>query len=142
MPAGFQELKAGRGFVGRLETRTDLVGEIERFCLEHSVVAAQVTDSGAQNPAADYVFSFTVNTLPTVTSTVPVNGATGVTLGSTITINFSESVNATGEIFISHTKLDGRYSLRLAIGNLHTTAHHVARAWALLQDQATQLQHP
>ena len=52
-----------------------------------------------------------------------------------------ESVNATGEIFISHTKLDGRYSLRLAIGNLHTTAHHVARAWALLQDQATQLQH-
>jgi aromatic-L-amino-acid decarboxylase len=53
-----------------------------------------------------------------------------------------ESVNATGEIFISHTKLDGRYSLRLAIGNLHTTAHHVARAWALLQDQATQLQHP
>ena len=52
-----------------------------------------------------------------------------------------ESVNSTGEIFISHTKLDGRYCLRLAIGNLHTTAHHVARAWALLQEQATQLKH-
>jgi len=52
-----------------------------------------------------------------------------------------ESVNATGEIFISHTRLDGRYSLRLAIGNLHTTAHHVARAWRLLREQATQLQH-
>ena len=51
-----------------------------------------------------------------------------------------ESVNASGEIFISHTKLDGRYSLRLAIGNLHTTEHHVARAWGLLQEQATQLQ--
>ena len=51
-----------------------------------------------------------------------------------------ESVNATGEIFISHTKLDGRYSLRLAIGNLHTTEDHVARAWGLLQAQATQLQ--
>jgi aromatic-L-amino-acid decarboxylase len=50
------------------------------------------------------------------------------------------SVNATGEIFISHSKLDGHYSLRLAIGNLHTTEHHVSRAWALLQEHATQLQ--
>ena len=50
------------------------------------------------------------------------------------------SVNATGEIFISHSKLDGRYALRLAIGNLHTTGHDVARAWALLQEHATELQ--
>ena len=30
-------------------------------------------------------------------------------------------MNATGEIFISHTRLDGRYVLRLAIGNARTT---------------------
>jgi predicted DNA-binding protein with PD1-like motif len=47
MPAGFQELKAGRGFVGRLETGSDLVEEIEHFCLEHDVLAAQVTVIGA-----------------------------------------------------------------------------------------------
>jgi predicted DNA-binding protein with PD1-like motif len=47
MPTGFQELKAGRGFVGRLETGSDLVEEIERYCLEQSVVAAQVTVVGA-----------------------------------------------------------------------------------------------
>jgi aromatic-L-amino-acid decarboxylase len=47
-----------------------------------------------------------------------------------------ESVNDTGEIFISHTRLDGRYAIRLAIGNLHTTEAHVARAWALLQEHA------
>ena len=52
MPAGFQELKAGRGFVGRVETGLDLVEEIERFCLEHSVVAAQVTVIGALRRAA------------------------------------------------------------------------------------------
>ena len=39
MPTGFQELKAGRGFAGRLETGTDLVEEIERFCAEQGVVA-------------------------------------------------------------------------------------------------------
>ena len=36
-----------------------------------------------------------------------------------------ERVNATGEIFISHTKLNGRYSLRLAIGNARTTEDDV-----------------
>ena len=52
MPAGFQELKAGRGFVGRLDTGSDLVEEVERFCLERSVVAAQVTVIGSLRRAA------------------------------------------------------------------------------------------
>ena len=46
-----------------------------------------------------------------------------------------EAVNSTGEIFISHTRLNDRYTLRLAIGNLHTTEQHVRRAWELLQKQ-------
>ncbi len=44
-------------------------------------------------------------------------------------------VNDTGEVFISHTALHGRVSLRLAIGNIRTTEHHVARAWEILQEQ-------
>lgn len=50
-----------------------------------------------------------------------------------------DAVNASGDIFISHTKLDGRYALRLAIGNLHTTSTHVQRAWELIQDRAAGL---
>jgi aromatic-L-amino-acid/L-tryptophan decarboxylase len=50
-----------------------------------------------------------------------------------------ERVNASGEIFISHTRLDGRYTLRLAIGNLHTTDTHVKRAWDLLLSVAAEL---
>jgi len=42
-------------------------------------------------------------------------------------------VNQTGELFISHTKLDGRYVLRLAIGNERTTEADVRRAWNVLQ---------
>jgi aromatic-L-amino-acid/L-tryptophan decarboxylase len=45
-----------------------------------------------------------------------------------------ERVNASGEIFISHTKLDGRYVLRLAVGNEHTTEDDVSRAWDVLRD--------
>jgi len=43
-----------------------------------------------------------------------------------------ERVNRSGEIFISHTKLDGRYVLRLAIGNARTTEADVRRAWEVL----------
>lgn len=50
-----------------------------------------------------------------------------------------ETVNASGEIFISHTKLDGRYTLRLAIGNLRTTEAHVRRAWDVIRSSAATL---
>lgn len=47
-----------------------------------------------------------------------------------------EAVNATGEVFLSHTKLGDRYALRLAIGNLRTTREDVAKAWELLRGMA------
>jgi aromatic-L-amino-acid decarboxylase len=47
-----------------------------------------------------------------------------------------ERVNRSGEMFISHTRLDGRYVLRLAIGHESTTEEHVRRAWEVLREQA------
>jgi aromatic-L-amino-acid/L-tryptophan decarboxylase len=44
-----------------------------------------------------------------------------------------ERVNASGELFISHTRLNGRYVLRLAIGNARTTEDDVRRAWDVLR---------
>ena len=44
-----------------------------------------------------------------------------------------ERVNASGSAYLSHTKLNGRYVLRLAIGNLRTERRHVANAWRLLR---------
>ena len=42
-----------------------------------------------------------------------------------------DAMNATGEVFLSHTKLNGRYTLRLAVGNLRTEERHVRRAWEI-----------
>ena len=50
-----------------------------------------------------------------------------------------ESVNATGEVFLSHTRLHDRFVLRLAIGHLRTTESHVARAWQLLTEHTAAL---
>lgn len=44
-------------------------------------------------------------------------------------------VNSSGEVYLSHTDLRGRYALRLAIGNLRTTEQHVMRAWELLRSE-------
>ena len=44
-----------------------------------------------------------------------------------------QRVNETGEVFLSHTRLDGRFVIRLAIGHYQTAERHVARAWELLQ---------
>ncbi len=43
-----------------------------------------------------------------------------------------EVVNATGEVFMSHTVLNDRYILRLAIGNIRTEEKHIERTWELL----------
>ena len=45
-----------------------------------------------------------------------------------------ERVNRSGELFLSHTRLDGRYVLRLALGNERTTEDDVRRAWAALKE--------
>jgi aromatic-L-amino-acid decarboxylase len=50
-----------------------------------------------------------------------------------------EAVNGTGEVFLSHTRLGDRYTLRVAIGNLRTEERHVARAWELLRREAAAL---
>ena len=47
-----------------------------------------------------------------------------------------DAVNRTGEVFLSHTRLDGRFTIRVAVGNLRTEARHVERAWALLREAA------
>jgi aromatic-L-amino-acid decarboxylase len=48
-----------------------------------------------------------------------------------------DAVNRSGEVFLSHTRLRDRFTIRLAIGNLRTERRHVERAWELLRQAAT-----
>jgi aromatic-L-amino-acid decarboxylase len=47
-----------------------------------------------------------------------------------------ERANATGELFLSHAVLNGRYVLRLAIGQMNTTEDDVRHAWNVLKREA------
>lgn len=47
-----------------------------------------------------------------------------------------DTVNASGAAFCSHTKLNGEYALRVAIGNQATTQEHVSQLWERLKQTA------
>lgn len=49
-----------------------------------------------------------------------------------------ERINATGKTFLSSTVLNGRYVLRLAIGNLATTEQDIRETWDLIRSLARQ----
>ncbi|TAJ99323.1 MAG: amino acid decarboxylase [Chloroflexota bacterium] len=50
-----------------------------------------------------------------------------------------DAVNRTGEVFLSHTRLDGRFTIRVALGHLRGEERHVALAWDLLRHEAAAL---
>ena len=45
-----------------------------------------------------------------------------------------ERLNASGKLYLTHTVLDGRYTLRLSIGGTLTEARHVEAAWARIRE--------
>ncbi|MCS6977515.1 MAG: pyridoxal-dependent decarboxylase [Gemmatales bacterium] len=47
-----------------------------------------------------------------------------------------ERVNASGKMFLTHTRLNDRWTLRLCVGGLTTQRHHVAEAWQMLREAA------
>lgn len=56
--------------------------------------------------------------------------------GDDVSQSIMERLNASGDLFLTHTKLDGRFVLRLCVGQTHTERRHVKHAWARLQEEA------
>ncbi|MBS1850741.1 MAG: aspartate aminotransferase family protein [Acidobacteria bacterium] len=50
-----------------------------------------------------------------------------------------ERLNRSGDLFLTHTRLDGKITLRMSIGQSHTQERHVARAWQRIQEEAGKL---
>lgn len=48
-------------------------------------------------------------------------------------------VNETGRIYITHTKISGKYTLRMVIAQTYVERHHVETAWSLIRETASGL---
>jgi aromatic-L-amino-acid decarboxylase len=42
-------------------------------------------------------------------------------------------INASGEAYLSHTKLNGKFTLRLSVGSIRVEERHITKVWDLLQ---------
>ncbi len=82
-----------------------------------TVVAAQIADSDTADPpdnlTANYVFSFTIDNPPTVTTTTPTNASVSIP-ATNIVVNFSEAVNAGGSSFSISCTTSGAHSYTIS----------------------------
>jgi aromatic-L-amino-acid decarboxylase len=50
-----------------------------------------------------------------------------------------DRLNASGDLYLTHTRLDGRLTLRMSIGQAHTEFRHVEKAWQRICQEADNL---
>ncbi len=50
-----------------------------------------------------------------------------------------DRLNRSGDLVLTHTKLDGKLTLRICVGQTHTEARHVERAWERIREEAARV---
>lgn len=88
-------------------------------------------------PLAAICFRF----LPPDLSTLPAKSSDGKALEAVNQLNarLLEAINSTGQLYLTHTKLDGRYCIRIVIGQTNAERKHVEEAWELIKKTARDL---
>jgi aromatic-L-amino-acid decarboxylase len=60
--------------------------------------------------------------------------------GEAINQELLERLNRTGRLYLTHTKLNDRFTLRFCVGQTHTEERHVQQAWQLIQKTAEEIE--
>ncbi|HEU5248589.1 MAG TPA: pyridoxal-dependent decarboxylase [Thermoanaerobaculia bacterium] len=60
--------------------------------------------------------------------------------GDALNESLLEAVNATGRLYLTHTSLGGKYTLRMSIGQSRTEERHLAAAWKTIQQLAIEVE--
>ena len=48
-------------------------------------------------------------------------------------------LNRSGELYLTHTRLSGRFTLRFSVGQTNTELRHVEHAWQRIREEASRL---
>ena len=59
--------------------------------------------------------------------------------GDEINQTLMDRLNRSGDLYLTHTRLNGRLTLRLCVGQTNTTERHVEKAWKRIQEEAAKL---
>jgi aromatic-L-amino-acid decarboxylase len=50
-----------------------------------------------------------------------------------------DRLNHSGDLFLTHTRLNDRFTLRFCVGQTYTALRHVENAWKRIQEEAGKL---
>ena len=56
--------------------------------------------------------------------------------GDVVNQTMLDRLNRSGDLFLTHTKLNGKLTLRLSVGQANTQARHVENAWKRIRQEA------
>ena len=59
--------------------------------------------------------------------------------GDEINQTLMDRLNRSGDLYLTHTRLNDRLTLRLCVGQTNTTERHVEKAWKRIQEEAAKL---
>ncbi len=59
--------------------------------------------------------------------------------GDAVNQGIMDRLNTSGDLFLTHTKLNGKLTLRLSVGQMHTQERHVRKAWERIQEEANRV---
>jgi aromatic-L-amino-acid decarboxylase len=60
--------------------------------------------------------------------------------GDEVNQRLMDELNRSGRLYLTHTRLDEKLTLRLAVGQTNTQQRHVEQAWALIRESAERLE--
>jgi aromatic-L-amino-acid decarboxylase len=114
-------------FVMRYFGREGLVARLREHCRLAQVFAAWVEESDSWEMMAPVPFALVCfRAAPAGYSEEELNA---------LNERVMNEINASGEAYLSHTKLDGKFTLRLSVGSIRVEERHLEKVWKLLNNK-------
>ena len=109
-------------FVMRYFGRSGLIGRIREHCRLARLFASWVEASPNWEVAAPVPFALVCFRAK----------ADNIEAANALNEEIMRRVNSSGKAYISHTKLNGRITLRLSVGSVHVEERHITKVWNIL----------
>jgi len=113
--------------------RTYGVEELRRMIRNHVAMAQKLVETIRSTPDFELLAPAPLNLL--CFRYAPLN-ITDPAERDALNARLLDSLNRSGHLFLSHTRLDGKYTLRLVVGQTYVQQRHVDDAWARIVETA------
>ncbi len=120
-------------FVIRYFGREGLIARLREHCRLARLFASWVDESPDFELMAPVPFAlvcFRALSVPGAVAT----GAVSDTELNALNERIMNDINASGEAYLSHTKLNGQFTLRLSVGSIRVEERHLRKVWNLLNE--------